>query len=162
MRDYRDRVRERLASEGLTPSAHRETIDEIAEHLNDLYRSAQREGNTDAQADGIVEAELVRMGPLATTVATRARRKSGTTSAGWGSGFTTDVRHAIRSLRINRGFSAIVILTLAIGIGACTAVFSIVNALILGPLPYPNPQQLVMVWESDANNRERRNIVAEP
>ena len=166
MRDYpdrlRDRVRERLASEGLTPSAHRETIDEIAEHLDDLYRSAQRDGKSDAQADAIVEAELERMGPLATTVAARARRKSGSTSAGWGSGFTTDVRHALRALRINRGFSAIVFLTLAIGIGACTAVFSIVNALILGSLPYPNPEQLVLVWESEAGNRDRRTIVAEP
>jgi hypothetical protein len=45
-------------------------------------------------------------------------------------------RHALRAIRLNRSFSAIVVLTLAIGIGSCTAVFSIVNALLFGSLPY--------------------------
>ena len=67
-----------------------------------------------------------------------------------------------RVISRERSFSAIVILTLAIGIGACTAVFSIINALLLGSLPYPHPEQLTLVWESDRDNREQTFIVAYP
>ena len=160
---WHDRVRERLASEGVIPSAHSEAIDEIAEHLSDLYVAAEREGKTPADADAMVEAELARMGPLAIAVGERARRRAPRpTGSGWWSGLLADLRHAARGLRINRGYSAIVIVTLAIGIGACTAVFSIVNALLLGPLPYPRPHELVMLWESEADNRDRTFIVAHP
>ena len=76
MRDIRDRLRERLAAEGIIPSAHTEAIDEIAEHLDDLHRAAIAEGKSVAQADAVVEAELARMGPLAVAVAERARRRS--------------------------------------------------------------------------------------
>ena len=163
MRDYRDRLRQRLAAEGLTPSAHREAIDEIADHLADLGRAAERDGKSAAEADAIVESELVRMGPLAIAVGERARRRAPRSNAsGWWSGLLADLRHAIRGLRLNRGYSTIVILTLAVGIGACTAVFSIVNALLLGSLPYPHPEQLVIAWETDANNRERTFVVAWP
>ena len=162
--DWLNRVRERLAAEGIAPSAHREAIDEIADHLNDLHRAAEREGKSAAEAGAIVEAELERMGPLASAVAERARRRTPRPIAGgnWWSGLIADLHHAIRGLRLKRGYSAIIILTLAIGIGACTAVFSFVNALLLGSLPYPRPQELVLVWESDAKDRNRTFVVAYP
>ena len=162
--DWLNRVRERLAVEGITPSAHREAIDEIAEHLEDLHRGAIAQGNTVADADALVEAELARMGPLAVAVAERAKRRNRVLpeSHDWKSGMAADVRHALRAIRLNRSFSAIVVLTLAIGIGSCTAVFSIVNALLFGSLPYPNPEQLTLVWETAADRRESRNIVALP
>ena len=68
----------------------------------------------------------------------------------------------LRAMRLDRGFSTVVVLTLAIGIGACTAVFSIINALLWGSLPYPNPEQLALVWESDKDNRAQTFIVAHP
>src|SRR5206468_11124647 len=61
---------------------------------------------------------------------------------------TRDVRHAARGLWRSPGFSLAVILTLALGIGGNTAVFSVVDQLLLRPLPYPNGDQLVMVEES--------------
>ena len=163
MHDHRDRLRERLATEGLTPSAHREAIDEIAEHLNDLHAAALRQGKSDAEAAAVVDAELAAMGPLATVVSERARQRRPFAEDGdWKSGVAADFRNALRSLRLSRGFSAIVILTLAIGVGACTAVFSIINALLLGSLPYPDPEQLVMLWETDAGQRDNAFVVAEP
>jgi putative ABC transport system permease protein len=164
MTSINSRLRERLAAEGVIPSAHAEAIDEIAEHLDDLHRAAIAEGKSVAQADAVVEAELARMGPLAVAVAERAKRRARhhPQTEDWRTGFAADVRHALRAMRLDRGFSTVVVLTLAIGIGACTAVFSIINALLWGSLPYPNPEQLVLAWESDKDNRAQTFIVAHP
>jgi putative ABC transport system permease protein len=60
-----------------------------------------------------------------------------------------DLRHALRGLARQPGFAAAAILTLAIGIGATTAIFSVVNAVLLRSLPYPEPHEVVVVWEDD-------------
>jgi putative ABC transport system permease protein len=68
----------------------------------------------------------------------------------------TDVQFGFRILRKNPGFATIAILTLALGIGANTAIFSVVYGALLAPLPMPHPEQLVMVWSDD----DGRNVVS--
>jgi putative ABC transport system permease protein len=63
--------------------------------------------------------------------------------------FFGDIRHAIRVLSRARGFTALCVLTLGVAIGATTAVFSIVNPVLLRPLPYPQPDRIVTVYERD-------------
>ena len=76
--------------------------------------------------------------------------------------FLQDVRYALRTMVQNPGFSFLVILTLALGIGATTAIFSVVNSVILRPLPYLEPERLVQIWFENQPQEIKNAFVSLP
>ena len=73
--------------------------------------------------------------------------------------FTQDLKYAFRSMRKSPGFVLTAVLSLALGIGANTAIFTVVNAVLLRPLPFPEPERLVQIWEAEPAKGYDRNVV---
>lgn len=71
-----------------------------------------------------------------------------------------DIRYALRLLRLRVGYTAVVVVTLSVGIGASTAMFSAIHGVLLRPLPFGDPSRLVMIWENDRLNHKPRYPVA--
>src|SRR5688500_13190822 len=72
------------------------------------------------------------------------------------------LRIALRSLRRTPGFTAVVVLTLAIGIGATTAIFSVIDAVLINPLPYPTADRLQMIWVTNPEQEIDKDVTSYP
>ncbi|HZD95600.1 MAG TPA: ABC transporter permease [Candidatus Sulfotelmatobacter sp.] len=71
-----------------------------------------------------------------------------------------DLRYSLRGLRLNPGFAATAVLSLALGIGASVAIYTVGDNLLLRPLPYPGSSELAMVWENNLRNNNVHNVVS--
>jgi putative ABC transport system permease protein len=121
--------------------ADQELADEVEHYLE--------QSTEEFVARGLAPEEARRAAGLEMGNATIAREQ--VRSYGWENlvaTFLTDLRYAARWLRNNPGFAAASIITLALGLGASTAIFSAVNPILFKPLPYPNPSRVMMIWET--------------
>ena len=163
--DWKRIVRERL---GAAP-VEEDALDEIAEHADELFQACLAEGRSAGEAQTRVESEIVNLPALMREArAARRRRMAAAPEPPSPGRFTAlsriarDMTYGARLLLRRPGFTAIAVITLALGIGANTAIFSIVNALFLQPLPFPRADRLVMTWETDVNDPGSVSIVSAP
>jgi predicted permease len=131
------------------------TIEEIAEHLDEIYAAALRSGANDADAQrharmAIDESRFdVLRGRAVHAIAPSSTPFVAAPATGRSLNVPGAIRLAIRQLRLRPGFALVTILVLALGIGASTTVFTVVDSVLLRPLPYADPDRLVTLWDSN-------------
>lgn len=130
-------------------------VEELAQHLDDRYRQLVESGVPDDDAHRDALNELAAPDVLARALRPVARAPvfvpavpGAPWRGGWLAGWGHDVRDGLRSLRNTPGLTTVALLTLSIVIGANAAIFSVVNAAILRPLPFAQPERLVSFWGS--------------
>jgi putative ABC transport system permease protein len=142
--DWRRLVRDRAEHAGVQLPAS--TIDELALHLDDVYQAARAEGCDDADARARAIATLDESGfTVLRHHAARAARVAEKASLN----VTGALKMALRQFRQQPTFALIVVLVLGLGTGAATTVFTAVDAVVLRPLPFQQPDRLVTLWDTN-------------
>ena len=162
MPDFKKIVQERIASLHLEAAAESSLTEEFAQHLEDRYQELRADGATEHEAYREALSELDDLYPLCTELPTAGSDAvpAGDVSRSHFIGdLSRDLRYGARTMRKNPFFVLFVVLTLALGIGANTTVFTIINTLILNPLPVQNSSELVTVSTAEAKSTSKSRMV---
>ena len=154
MPDWTKEITQRLAGLRLAPTRESEIVEELAHHLDDRYRELLADGTSSVDAERLTRAELsedelfahelqrVERETPPEPIVIGSNRRINMIADVW-----SDLRYGLRMLLKRPAFTAIAVITLALGIGASTAIFSAVNPILFESLPYPDAGQIVTITD---------------
>jgi putative ABC transport system permease protein len=139
--------------------ADADVVEELSQHAAAVYERARAEGRSTAEASLQVDALIEAWRRDASTLSRRPRRpvviEPPAPAKRWLAGIVQDARYGLRLLKRERGFALVAILTIALGVGATTTLFSVTYGVLLKPLPWPDADRLVRVSESRKGHEPR-------
>ena len=163
MPNWKRYVQKHLPPLRVKPEREAEIVEELAVQLDQAYQEALQSGETPEAAEKTASRQFRDWRALARTIETSERdanRLPPPILARLASGIPGDLRHALRLIRRSPGFALIAVATLSLGIGGCIAIFSLIDAILLRPIDYWQPDQLTMVWENNVARGYHQNVVA--
>jgi hypothetical protein len=165
VRNWNDYVRGKLSLPSLPPERESRIVRELGAQLEDFYREALARGASEAEAEAQAARQILDWDRMAQDLWLADRSHAANPVSRWSrkledrargalrfgnmlADLVADTRYAIRELAKNPGFAMIAVVTLALGIGATSAIFSVIDGVLLRPLPYLAPDLLVRVHET--------------